>query len=712
MTKTNTPHATFTNWLTTALAAAAIVLTAAPASAQRLSEGEIKARVYEFFDKSDDASYAKHRDGSTGSMQSVYTSASGLVKVYDTDSHGCVIATTDRSLPPVLGYTDGASAKDAANVKPLVSLIEAYDNTASASLSPGNDTKGTTVSYLDNEFPEYVLPLLTDEWSQYEPYNMMCPTVDSSLCLTGCVAHSMAEVMRYYRYPERGTGEYTYYDEKGCKQTLTAVFSDHKYDWDNMLDHYDEGGYTQTQAKAVAQLLYDCGVSVNMRYGTSASGAKIVYQPAALVNHFGYDEGLQMRFRSFYTQKEWDSMLKTELANGRPILMVGNSYTESHAFTCDGYDTDGYYHINWGWGGEANGYYYMPFLSPDMSEWFDKDNPERGLNLLQMIVTGVKPRQQQSGQVYSFAFSRIEALDPAAARNGEARVVTHDLANIGWNVYGGTVGVGLKDKSGDITLLADYTHGFELEELVDTAYTDTLTISIPTAVADGRYSLVPVFRQEDGWVEARTETGTPNYLNVSVSKDSISLQTPSAASAKLILTGLTFPDTLVYRKAPSYSLSLKNDGEEYCGILYLTLYTESETGEKRYVFSTQGIELGAGESTTRTFSRTPLNVSPGTYKLRILYQTDMFTGDLTTIYDSGDSHITVVSEGASAIDKTETDTPQTQIIKVFTIDGRLVQTVQESSLEEYRPEAGMDEDIYIISDGKRTIKYKAPASRE
>ena len=57
-----------------------------------------------------------------------------------------------------------------------------------------------------------VKPMLTTRWGQGAPYNNSCPTAPSSSehCLTGCVATAMAQVMKYYQYPDKGKGNVTY----------------------------------------------------------------------------------------------------------------------------------------------------------------------------------------------------------------------------------------------------------------------------------------------------------------------------------------------------------------------------------------------------------------------------------------------------------------------------------------------------------------------
>ena len=145
-----------------------------------------------------------------------------------------------------------------------------------------------------------VPPLLPDQWDQEGPLCGMTPLIDGKHAAVGCVALSMAQVMHKWKHPEWGTGSLTYDDSLGCGQVLTADFYKHHYDWENMLDQYIEGQYTQQQADAAALLCSDCGISVRMKYGTS-SAATPIWQAIALPTYFGYDEGVQIYFRDFYT---------------------------------------------------------------------------------------------------------------------------------------------------------------------------------------------------------------------------------------------------------------------------------------------------------------------------------------------------------------------------------------------------------------------------
>jgi hypothetical protein len=516
--------------------------------------------------------------------------------------------------------------------------------------------------------------------------------------------------MYYYRYPERGTGSHTYTDSLGCKQTLTANFAVHAYDWDNILNAYVEGEYTQKQVDAVAQLLSDCGIAVNMRYTPKESGAYTIYQPLALTSYFGYDRSIQIYFRDFFTWQEWNDMLMTELSAGRPVLMAGHSASQAHAYVCDGYDEQGFYHLNWGWEGEANGYYNIQYMSPDLPEWFDKDNAEQGLNLLQVIVAGVQPpkKGQHSAEVHSFGLSKIYALTDSVGRNDELSVVTCDLSNLGWNIHNDRVALALKDDCGVAAVLKDYAHDFQLEEIDDTTYTDTIVFSIPQSVREGVYRLVPMFLDNGEWNEARTSVGTPNYLITEVHADSVFLSAPAESTSNITLIDMDFPDTLVQWSIPKYSFSLRNDGAEFCGRVYMCL-EPIDGSDRRLVFNQQGVTLMPGEETTRSFTRTVFNAPEGLYFLTYYNDINLFNDSLVALNEVPRRTVRVVSQAVS-IDGVKNDAHACDAhVEIYSVSGVLVRRGREGCMDdgiEYLHRSNVPPGLYMVRHGDKIVKIK------
>ncbi len=477
--------------------------------------------------------------------------------------------------------------------------------------------------------PSHVDPLITDRWHQEaDPYLRFTP-LDSlgNHCVVGCVGLALGEVMRYHRWP-------------------TDAF-----DWDAMLDEYAEGQFTERQGDAVGHLLADCGRVVNTEYGTYASSAEIVSQPIALVDSFGYDPAIQLHYRDFYRRSEWFDMLRNELANNRPILLCASSATLSHAFICDGYNEDGQFHILWGNPTkDEDGWYDFDLLTPDQPKWYVKDNPERGLNLLQSICTGVQPPVQGTQENHVYAFSHIDAYTDSGSKTSTDRmlnVVTHNLANIGRNMHHGRVALALTYQGQIANILKEYDHEFLLEEVTDTSYTDTLRVRVVSNIkAVGEYHIVPVFEENGEWVEALTSVGTPNYILLNITTDGFELKDIKASSNSLTLINLEFPDTLVFNKAPQYTITLQNQGDtEYCGRIYFAL-VEPNKPDINNIFSMQGLYLAAGETTTRTFFQTPMRSAyNGKYLLRIFTDIDLFTDSVVMLHEFEERHVTVVPTG-------------------------------------------------------------------
>ena len=256
--------------------------------------------------------------------------------------------------------------------------------------TPHNQPKGNVV----------VAPLVQSTWDQDAPYWNLCPGTGSNKAYTGCVATSMAQVMNFWQWPEKGIGSHSYkpldpntgQSSKRYTSTLTVNFGETTYDWQNMKNSYS-GSYTDAEATAVATLMYHCGVGSEMMYGNDADGGSgtmtVNYgdwtwgitttneggcAQNALYTFFGYKKP-EGYMRDGYTEQgytyyekwsdtDWTAMVKDELSNKRPIMYGGESSEGGHSFICDGYDDQDYFHFNWGWSGSNDGWYKLSNLVP------------------------------------------------------------------------------------------------------------------------------------------------------------------------------------------------------------------------------------------------------------------------------------------------------------------------------------------------------------
>ena len=208
-----------------------------------------------------------------------------------------------------------------------------------------------------------VAPLLgNNKWDQTKYYNELCPADASGNAAygghaaAGCGAVVMGQVMRYWRYPSTGTGSHSYSCNYG---TLSANFGTTTYHYENMPDRLTTTYHPDSCVDAVATLLYHCGVAVNMNYGPAASVANSNRIVTALSNYFRYPTTIHYIERGSLSLAVWLNYLKGELDEGAPFMYGGSGNYGGHVWVCDGYRDDDYFHFNWGWSGQQNGYFAL-----------------------------------------------------------------------------------------------------------------------------------------------------------------------------------------------------------------------------------------------------------------------------------------------------------------------------------------------------------------
>ena len=302
---------------------------------------------------------------------------------------GFIILSADNLAYPVLGYNDDGQF-DPYNIPPqLEAMLEYY----AEQIERARIYEATSLMSIPQQnLPladaglEPINPLIKTQWDQDEPYYYECPTYFGKYCYTGCVATAMAQIMNYYKYPEVGAGAITYQPET-LNQTLYLNFQERPFDWDNMLNIYKSGQYTQEEADAVAYLMKACGYSVKMRYSISSSGAMGLDVVPALVNNFKYDPSARYVSRITYSAEEWAKIIYDNLKDVGPMLYDGTSPAGGHSFVCDGFDGKGYFHFNWGWSGLSDGYYSLDALNPRL---VGIGGYAGGFNLAQHAVLGLR----------------------------------------------------------------------------------------------------------------------------------------------------------------------------------------------------------------------------------------------------------------------------------------------------------------------------------
>ena len=305
---------------------------------------------------------------------------------------GFVIVAADDAVTPILGYSpdghfDPQNIPDNCHAwlqgyADQIAYVRTQELVRAASVEAEWNALLSTEETSPAMMPKSgtsVAPLLTTKWDQGTYYNSLCPEDDnhySGHVWTGCVATAMAQLIRYHQWPAQGFGTHTYtHDAYGI---LTADFASTAYSYSLMPNELTSSS-SSAQVNAVAALMHDCGVAVNMNYGPYGSSAYHMCAKTALASYFGYETRIACKSyrtpgiiigtwnsHTYYDDETWHSMLKAELDAQRPIYYSGDNDNNNsgHSFVCDGYDNNNLFHFNWGWGGSLDGYFAIGSLNP------------------------------------------------------------------------------------------------------------------------------------------------------------------------------------------------------------------------------------------------------------------------------------------------------------------------------------------------------------
>jgi hypothetical protein len=535
------------------------------------------------------------------------------------ENQGFVIVAGDDVVKPVLGYSDEGSFREDILPENLKELLEAYRSEINL-LRDSGSTDSEKIAVSDQlawaaSSITTVTPLLNNiKWGQSGPFNLLCPydTQEKSNSVTGCVATAMAQLMKFHRWPETGTGSHSYTEND--YGTLTADFSKTHYDWDNMLESYG-GSSTPVQDSAVAKLMYHCGVSVDMNYSPSSSAAYMEDAAAAFVGYFGYDNELQMHQRIFYSSTEWKNLILNELNAARPVYFSARSEDGGHAFICDGSDSNGFFHINWGWDGSSNGYFELTSLS---SGYSGTTGATDGFALNQRILTGLKKndginRASYEIGMYSKLYSSTSSINKATSVT-----LTFTYANYGTNSFTGKYGIGVV-KSGQNTLTKVWENSSNSKlDAYKISSTKKITASLLSSLAEGTYQLYTIYKPADStsWSIIRGTSDLNNRLTVTIIGTTANITTPSGKPNLVLTKAVEASSNLYQGKETNFDVSLLNNGADYNSYLSLYLFSATDTSLHQLLSQT-AISCPAGTTLTYHLTGTP-SLPTGQYLLQVL----------------------------------------------------------------------------------------------
>ena len=367
-------------------------------------------------------------------------------------------------------------------------------------------------------------PLIQTKWiGSSAPYTNMTPMDRGKHSNIGCETVAVAQLMNYHKHPPRGIGQSQPYTTKSQEILVPSVNFEVDYDWDNMLTTYPSNNSgTEQQRNAVALLMYHVGVSQRADF-RSSGGVGTGGTPRALIDFFGYDKSLEVHHGSFHSDEAWEKILKAQIDAGLPVFYFGLNkspegvITFSHVIIMDGYNSDGKFHFNYGYGGNLDGYYVPRKLPQPMNDD-------------QTILINIKPDEGGVGNneiaLWDFATSQT------TVHQNNGFTVTVVLQTVGY-FYGGRAGVALVDNNDRIVQVVGERNVIPRHPGRRSSSFE-ITCLVPETVKAGQYRLRIVIRPGDGvgkgeWkivTLSAVGNGVPSAIPITVAPESTIYRSP------------------------------------------------------------------------------------------------------------------------------------------------------------------------------------------
>ncbi len=211
---------------------------------------------------------------------------------------------------------------------------------------------------------------LPKQWNQTAPYNALCPLdgVSGTRSVAGCPSVAMALILSYHRKINgtRFSDADDYFHNFGAGRQYNIDDDFETYDFPSFPElnlYLDELEQRLTNNETLtntdkAALTFACGVAATQVYSAEGSGTFGINQADDAYEKFNYSG------RELLTQDD-DATQQRIIRNmkiGLPAhyATVNEANNSGHNLVVDGYRTDDFFHMNFGFGGSYNAWMLIP----------------------------------------------------------------------------------------------------------------------------------------------------------------------------------------------------------------------------------------------------------------------------------------------------------------------------------------------------------------
>lgn len=636
------------------------------------------------------------------------TEGEPTVYVFNQQGGGCwIVAANDAVSNGLLGYTDNGEF-DVDNMPHNVAdILSSYGEQvayASAQSSLVRTQRQSRVARVAVE------PLVAAHWGQAGVYNAYAPVAaNGQRCPAGCIAVSMAQIMNVYGAPTSGTGSISY-KPAALTEYLSYDFDANPINWDEIKLNSRGLPANTAAGDAVARLIYACGMSVKMNFAASGSGSSVTNAARALVSTFNYDRGIGIMDRQYFDDQQWEEMLYTEISEGRPVIYSARTAQNAgHAFVIDGYNTDGYYHVNWGWEGGYDGYFLLSALDP-------AGNGQGYVSGDQMAV-GIQPATATNTLRPVFQFQGDITVDKTEVTRSSAGTVkissARGIYNQSVEALTVTLGVHLIGTDGTESYITSTT----TKNFLCGGATLSYTLPQNQFPTSGRYLLTPCIRTADGnWTEMNTTSSCERALYVDCTPTGL-IFTPESemvsneSQRDIAVSGLSIRNGKSLRTNVEMRARFVNTSNNYY-IKKLIPTLMDANGNTVATGTAMTIELEAQElEDTEWNSSLNDHVADGIYTMALVDNKGRVFGSPIEVEVINDEIIGTASTDleTQGIEELDADLEAAEILstEIYNTSGRLIATVAAADLDSASLPAGIYILRHTLSNGTTTTAKKA-----
>jgi len=310
-----------------------------------------------------------------------------LFYVFDLQPQGYIVVSSDSNLPPVIAYSFidnfwSDIPEDNILLQMLIADVEfRFENIENLPENIIEDRNLLWDKLLNDENEKFVETYfeqwppegttstggwLETKWNQNSPYKDFCPMDGDKRSIAGCPAVAMAQILNYHETTNNivFNDSDDYYHNYGNRFWVDNDHEEYGFpsfpELNGYLDtlNYNYNNQIQITDEDKAALTFACGTAARQVYSADGSGTYGVNQAYDAYIRFGCDtvELLDENNDDLYDR------LSQNMKDALPaqLAVVTTGWNAGHNLVVDGYNTDDYYHLNFGFGGTYNGWYLIP----------------------------------------------------------------------------------------------------------------------------------------------------------------------------------------------------------------------------------------------------------------------------------------------------------------------------------------------------------------